>query len=473
MHDRQEPCETQLRPVSAPCAALRQLAFQDPQRFPVLLESAAVGPLGRFTVLGAFPREVLWQDGAGRLQGSGAEAGGSTGFLAALETAWRRERQAQPPAGSVLAELPFRGGWLVFLGYELADEIEPRLALHALTRPGAHAPGALALRVGAGLIYDHTRAQMWAFAEAPQAQLLDELTAIATALSDTGNIWPKPQLEVVEEDPKHFHRRVEAALEYIRAGDIYQANLSRPWRAALPENVDLQPLAAGLYEQLRTTNPAPFAAWVQFRDWWLLSSSPERLVRARGDRVETRPIAGTRPRSGVDERMAREISALIQHPKERAEHIMLIDLERNDLGRVCRAGSVRVDQFMVVESYAHVHHIVSNIHGERLPDLTPVDVLRAVFPGGTITGCPKFRCMQLIAELELEARQAYTGALGFINRDGSMDFNILIRSLTLGGGQMEFRTGAGIVAESDWRQELNETRAKARGLLTGMTTRRT
>src|SRR3974390_3361419 len=119
MHDRQEPCETQLRPVSAPCAALRQLAFQDPQRFPVLLESAAVGPLGRFTVLGAFPREVLWQDGAGRLHGSGAEAGGSTGFLAALETAWRRERQAQPPAGSVLAELPFRGGWLVFLGYEL------------------------------------------------------------------------------------------------------------------------------------------------------------------------------------------------------------------------------------------------------------------------------------------------------------------------------------------------------------------
>jgi anthranilate synthase component I len=159
---------------------------------------------------------------------------------------------------------------------------------------------------------------------------------------------------------------------------------------------------------------------------------------------------------------------LIAHPKERAEHVMLIDLERNDLGRICRPGSVHVDEFMSIESYAHVHHIVSNVRGELSPDLTPVDVVRAVFPGGTITGCPKFRCMQIIAELEGEARQAYTGALGFINADGSMDLNILIRSLTLHERSVEFRTGAGIVADSTWQRELAETRAKARGVLAAL-----
>jgi anthranilate synthase component 1 len=209
-----------------------------------------------------------------------------------------------------------------------------------------------------------------------------------------------------------------------------------------------------LYERLRAVNPAPFAALAQFQDWRLLSSSPERLVRVAGKRVETRPIAGTRPRSGALAAEPGEIAALIAHPKERAEHIMLIDLERNDLGRICRSGSVHVDEFMRIESYPHVHHIVSNVAGELLPRLTPVDVLRAVFPGGTITGCPKFRCMQIIAELEGEARQAYTGGIGFINYDGSMDFNILIRSLTLHERRVEFRTGAGIVADSDWQREL-------------------
>jgi anthranilate synthase component 1 len=224
-------------------------------------------------------------------------------------------------------------------------------------------------------------------------------------------------------------------------------------------------MTAALYERLRLVNPAPFAALAQFQDWRVLSCSPERLVRVTGTHVETRPIAGTRPRSGIGGEHESEVKALIAHPKERAEHVMLIDLERNDLGRICRPGTVRADEFMGVESYAHVHHIVSNICGERLPHLTPVDVLRAVFPGGTITGCPKFRCMQIIAELEGEPRHAYTGALGYINLDGSMDFNILIRSLTLHDRRVEFRTGAGIVADSQWQRELAETRAKARGLL--------
>jgi anthranilate synthase component 1 len=162
------------------------------------------------------------------------------------------------------------------------------------------------------------------------------------------------------------------------------------------------------------------------------------------------------------------MTELAAHPKERAEHIMLIDLERNDLGRVCEAGTVRVDELMTIESYTHVHHIVSNVSGRLRADVTPIGALRAVFPGGTITGCPKFRCMQIIAELEAAGRGAYTGSLGYLTRSGDLDLNILIRTMTLSGGQLSFRAGAGIVADSDPEAELEETRAKARGLLAAL-----
>jgi anthranilate synthase component 1 len=163
------------------------------------------------------------------------------------------------------------------------------------------------------------------------------------------------------------------------------------------------------------------------------------------------------------------MTELAAHPKERAEHVMLIDLERNDLGRVCEAGSVKVDELMIIESYAHVHHIVSNVTGLLRPDVTPVAALRAVFPGGTITGVPKFRCMQIIAELEGMGRGAYTGSVGFLSHDGTMDTNILIRTMTVVGRQVELRAGGGIVADSDPQRELEETRAKARGLLATFT----
>ena len=187
-----------------------------------------------------------------------------------------------------------------------------------------------------------------------------------------------------------------------------------------------------------------------------------------GRSVATRPIAGTRPRSGRNDADAAEIAALIAHPKERAEHIMLIDLERNDLGRVCEGGSVEVDEFLTVESYQHVHHIVSSVRGRLRAGLTMIDALRAVFPGGTITGVPKIRCMQLIAQLEGQGRGAYTGSLGYLGLYGQCDFNILIRTLVVGESELRFRTGAGIVADSDARHELEETRAKARGLLAAL-----
>jgi anthranilate synthase component 1 len=197
----------------------------------------------------------------------------------------------------------------------------------------------------------------------------------------------------------------------------------------------------------------------------IISSSPERLVSLRGNIVETRPIAGTRPRHSnqlSDQALAKE---LLDHPKEQAEHIMLIDLERNDLGRVCKPGSIEVDELMTLESWEHVHHIVSNVRGELRDDKSPIDVLRAVFPGGTITGCPKVRCIEILADMEQQARGAYTGSLGYINLDGSMDFNILIRTLVRQGNEITFRAGGGIVSDSIAEKELEETRAKAKGLL--------
>jgi anthranilate synthase component 1 len=268
---------------------------------------------------------------------------------------------------------------------------------------------------------------------------------------------------LAEDAAAEFLEAMQRAQQYIRDGDIYQINLSRAWRTPWPPENDPK-LTAALYRSLRRANPAPFAVWARLPGLQILSSSPERLVRVQAGEIETRPIAGTRPRDRQGDGAA-EIAALLASPKERAEHTMLIDLERNDLGRVCLGGSVKVAEFMITESYAHVHHIVSSVRGRLRAGVGPVEVLRAVFPGGTITGCPKVRCMQLIAELEGRGRGAYTGSLGYINHDGSMDFNILIRTLTITDGLLQFRAGAGIVADSDPLQELAETRAKALGLL--------
>jgi anthranilate synthase component 1 len=197
----------------------------------------------------------------------------------------------------------------------------------------------------------------------------------------------------------------------------------------------------------------------------VISSSPERLVSRRGDQVQTRPIAGTRPRLAAGEADEPSRESLLQNPKERAEHVMLIDLERNDLGRVCAAGSVRVDEFMALESYAHVHHIVSNVSGTLRAEVSPGELIKAVFPGGTITGCPKVRCMEIIAELEDRPRGFYTGAMGYLGRDGSLDLNILIRSIVTRADKLSFAAGSGIVADSDPVRELEEARAKAKGML--------
>jgi anthranilate synthase component 1 len=432
-----------LRTVDVDPAALFALHAASPELYPALFESAAAGePLGRFDILFAHP--------AGSFTASEP-------FLPALDRAWQRERvAASPPDGG--AALPFTGGWLVYLGYELAGQIEPRLRL---PQP-AVGPVAQAIRIPAAVIHEHDSGRCWIVAEDEVADLNPRIAADlqrAARLADSHA--PLVESQVVEDDPRHYLHAVERALEYIGAGDVYQANLSRGWRATLRGGV--QP--HDVYRRLRETNPGPFSGVAQLDGIAVISSSPERLVSVRDGVVTTRPIAGTRPRgadAAADLALARELHA---HPKERAEHVMLIDLERNDLGRVCEAGSVSVDEFMTIESYSHVHHIVSNVRGRLRADVTPGNVLAAVFPGGTITGCPKVRCMEIIAELEGAARGAYTGSLGYLNRDGSMDMNILIRTLQLGGRELTVRAGAGIVADSIPERELEETRAKARGVL--------
>jgi len=433
-----------------------------PQRYPGLLESGApvdaVHGGSRFDILPISSGECLRLDAGRNL--SGPHAAGASGFLDALERWWSALR-LEPAEPATPETLPFGGGWLLYLGYELAAEIETRLRLPASPDPMI----SLGIRTPAAWIRDRATKRAWLVAEAGYEALLDGFSDHVDGLSRSGAAGAPfddgLRFEIREEEPEKFSDSVRRALEYIAAGDVYQANLSRQWQGKAAAAVD----PVSIYERLRTTNPSPFAAILRDGDFALMSSSPERLLSIRDNRVSTRPIAGTRPRGASPAEDAALIKTLIENEKERAEHVMLIDLERNDLGRVCAGGTVRVDEYMCVETYAHVHHIVSNISGELRGGVSPIQVMRALFPGGTITGCPKVRCMEIIAELEATGRGAYTGSIGYLNRDGSCDLNILIRTITAHGDAFRFRAGAGIVADSNPAQELAETRAKAKGLL--------
>lgn len=428
---------------------LLALARHAPQRYPCLLESLARGQApARFDLLFASTGEALQLASDGRsLHGSGS--GEDADFLAALD----RWQASLPPLYWPQTELPTLGGWVLYLGYELAAQIEPRLHLPHATDG---LPQALALRTPLALIHDHQQQCTWLVAEPGHAELL------ATVRADLELQLPavppaQPQWELHEDPPQRFLLGVERVLEYLRAGDSFQVNLSRAWQAHTAQ----PPEPTALYQRLRQSNPAPFAGLLQHAGRQLLSSSPERLVSVVDSLVQTRPIAGTRARSD-DDTQWRELPRI---PKERAEHVMLIDLERNDLGRVCVPGTVEVDELLGLESYAHVHHIVSNVRGRLRDGVSATEVIRACFPGGTITGCPKVRSMEIIAELEGSGRGAYTGALGYLDRRGHMDLNILIRSMVLEGTRLSLRTGAGIVVDSVPQRELEETRVKAEGLL--------
>ena len=428
-------------PVEQP-PDLACLAALEPARYPFLLESSAGATAqSRFDLLLAFPGETRIVTASDH----------TPDFFAELDRVAAAAQRASVPG------LPFVGGWFIYLGYEMAARIEPSLALPQMHAGGL--PDAMAVRCPAAFIHDRATRTLFLVAEHRHADALEIMRADLDRSRGERLGGAALVADWQEQTPQAYLDQVRHARDFIHAGDVFQANLSRAWHGCLAQ--DTAP--ARIYGALRAANPAPFSGLVQYGDTALICSSPERLVSIEGGIAQTRPIAGTRMRSaGTDAGMTRE---LISHPKERAEHVMLIDLERNDLGRVCRPGTIAVDELMCIESYAHVHHIVSNIRGELAPGIGPGATLAAVFPGGTITGCPKVRCMQIIAELENEARGAYTGSIGYLSRCGRLDSNIVIRSLTQSRRDLTLRAGAGIVADSIADKELEETRVKARGVL--------
>ena len=388
-----------------------------------------------------------------------------------------RARMAQMPSVTPAA-VPFVGGWSFYLGYELAELIEPTLDLPSFAlglaageRAGDSSsasdfPTAVAQYHPAALVYDHQHDCAWLAHDGQHPAQVAALRAVLNAPCPPLPVAPLCLTELEADPAVMFEAGVQQVKDYLFAGDIFQANLSRAWRFDAPS----PDAGAQIFSALARHNPAPFAAWYRLPEGQILSSSPERLVDHRAGRVSVRPIAGTRRRVAEPVADAALVAELRAHPKERAEHIMLIDLARNDLGRVCQPGSVTVDELMVVESFAHVHHLVSNVAGQLAAGHTVLDALRAVFPGGTITGCPKVRCMEILAELEATGRGPYTGSVGYLSLDGRMDSNILIRTVFLSAnGRGEFRAGAGIVADSEPVRERIETEEKARGLLWALT----
>lgn len=393
-----------------------------------------------------------------------------------LETAEAAQVAATIDANQ-LPDLPFTGGWLGWLGYDLAWEIErlPNLNTDPLPFPVAYwyEPEWFA-------VLDHAQQQLWLAVTDPE-QFADLEDRLAT--------WDQEQRSSVEPDPSQlfkarqastlrfgtsqaaYEAAVRQAKAYIQAGDIFQTNLSLRF--------ELTTEATGwqIYRQLQQINPSPFASY--WRTPWgeVVSCSPERLIQLEQRQAQTRPIAGTRPRGATVQEDQTYEQALLQNRKENAEHIMLVDLERNDLGRVCDWGSVQVNELLTVERYSHVMHLVSNVIGDLKCDRNAIDLIRAVFPGGTITGCPKVRCMEIIEELEPVRRSLFYGSCGYLDQRGHLDLNILIRTLlmapskSLSGGETGTvqtvwgQVGAGIVADSDPEREWHESIQKAKAQL--------
>jgi aminodeoxychorismate synthase component I len=381
---------------------------------------------------------------------------------------------------------PFIGGAVGYMSYDLVRQFEtlPSIATDDLSLPDLQ----LAVFDMVAALDHHTHRLNLIFCPSGERFLgerreklyregLDRLASFEAQLMGT----PSRSAASSEISPASFHPeqtqtaymdRVRRCQDYIAAGDIYQANLSHRFRMDLGgtshSRHDRFVAAQDLYDRLRRINPSPFSGLLHFEDVTLVSCSPERLVRLQGRRADTRPIAGTRPRGRNEDDDRRLIKDLLSNEKERAEHLMLVDLERNDLGRVCQFGTVLVDEFMTIEQYSHVSHIVSHISGTLRPDATPFDLIKAMFPGGTVTGVPKIRCMEIIEELEPVRRGPYTGSFGYLSWNGNLDLNIAIRTLVLCNTGGYLQVGAGIVADSDPAKEYEETLHKAQAFFSSL-----
>lgn len=478
------PLVEELIPAPAPEAAWRSLLG-----VPGLLwldSAAEPAALGRYSFLTADPWGIIQSTAERTLQSVGGCA-----FAQVPHDALTAARVAlEPWLHAPLAGLPpFQGGAAGYIGYDWGRVLErlpsPRFA-------DLDVPDVVLGLYDWTLAWDHQQQRAWLISTGagargvePIGRALERLRQVKQWLAGHG---PQARLEVQSHQPivatpptypvtgsesarthairstfsrEQYLAAVARVREYILAGDIFQANLSQRFEAPLHER------AADLYTRLRKVNPAPFAAYLDLGGVQLLSASPERFLKvdAASRMVETRPIKGTSPR-GIgplhDEALGR---ALIESEKDRAENLMIVDLLRNDLSRVCRPGTVRAPELFALEHHPTVHHLVSTVVGELEPDKDAVDLLRAAFPGGSITGAPKVRAMEIIAELEPTRRATYCGSIGYLGADGALDTSIVIRTYLIHRGKVFFQAGGGIVADSDPAAEYQETLDKARGLM--------
>ncbi len=483
------PFVQELRPSPDParcCEQLRGLPYV------VFLDSAVTGaPLGRYSFLAADPIAVVQSKGPrterfDRVRGTAESPAGDV--LDAIQ------RLMAPFVAEPIPDLPpFQGGAAGYLAYDWGRILEhlpaPRYDDLAL-------PDAVFGLYDWVLAWDHETSQAWLIStgmpEAPgprrdrraeqrAAAVLDALaapelprqktptsTAVAAsrAPSHPVDVWKgrRPDLRSTFTHEGYLNA-VARVREYIVAGDIFQANLSQRFEVPLVENPWV------LYQRLRARNAAPFAAYLNFPEVVVLSASPERFLRVDANgHVETRPIKGTRPRGVGPEHDAALGQALTESAKDRAENLMIVDLMRNDLSRVCRPGTVRVSELFALEHYATVHHLVSTVVGDLAPGIDATGLLRAAFPGGSITGAPKLRAMEIIAELEPSQRGVYCGAIGYYSVTGTLDTSIAIRTAVAASGRVSFSAGGGIVADSDPEQEYLETLDKVRGLIEALAT---
>ncbi len=438
-----------------------------------LLESAEQGQVGRFSFLGFRPRAMLrWSEGVLSEWSAAAANGGPPS----------RSHQAADPYGALTEYMsrfspapveglpPFAGGAVGFFGYDLVRAVEP------LGEPNPDPLGLpdMALMItDVILAFDHLRHELTILAcafsdddggiDAAYARAAEEIADVRRLLR--GPV-PAPAQAVVAEPPRfvsnmereEFEAAVERIIRYIHAGDAFQVVPSQRFSAQVP----VEPFS--IYRGLRAVNPSPYMYFLEFGDCQLAGASPEPLVKVGGRRVETRPIAGTYPRGDSEEADRRLAEQLINDPKERAEHVMLVDLSRNDLGRVCEFGSVGVDELMVVETYSHVLHIVSQVSGRLREGIGAMDVLRSALPAGTLSGAPKVRAMQIIDELEKHKRCSYGGAIGYLSWGGDLDTAIHIRTVVVKDGRVHVQAGGGTVADAEPAYEYNESVNKAKAV---------
>ncbi|MFK4014607.1 aminodeoxychorismate synthase component I [Bacillus cereus] len=419
----------------------------------VLLES---GRGGRYNIVGLNPVAVIRGKGEMlHISESGKETikrGNPLDLMQEYMEQWKTDYNPEYP--------PFQGGAIGYFSYDCIRYIEK---LPSLAEDDIDIPDIFFLLFDDVFVYDQKEQVLWVI-----THYVDEYEEAKERLNEWKSLWmtEAPEVTVPFESPEKkseavafteagFMKAVECIQEYIGAGDVFQVNLSTRQERTLQTH----PLE--IYTSLREINPSPYMGYLELGDFQIVSGSPELLIKKQGTEVSTRPIAGTRSRGAdeqEDEELARE---LIENEKERAEHVMLVDLERNDLGRVCKYGTVEVDEFMVIEKYSHVMHIVSNVRGEVEEDKDAFDLVKAVFPGGTITGAPKIRTMEIIEELEPVRRGIYTGSIGWIGYSGDTELNIVIRTLLAKDGKAHVQAGAGIVIDSNPENEYKESLKKA------------